>query len=254
MGRLKILAKTHLLSKTAPILCTFSVCLSAFLFLGNFSLIVSYAARLIGIEEKSGENALTAFASLVGIFLFVMLYSPLNLGKERWFMLNARGEEPKVRELFYFFNSKRILRSVAVCCLSVLVKLSAAAVFFFPFLCLFGVLYYCVAFQTTAFSLIVCLFIADALLFVIGCIFMFIYSGTLLMYYPIAVSSERLSPFKALGYSRAMTSPVLSKIAFFKLGFAPWWLLCLAALPSFYCWGYYKQSLSELAYRNEYLK
>lgn len=254
MGRLKILAKSHILSKTAPILFTFTVWLSALLFLGNFSIIVSYGTDFVGLSENSAKNLLTALSSFVGIFLFIMLLAPLNLGKERWFMLNARGGDVKIREMFYYFNSKRIFHSVAVCCLSALMKISAAAVFFFPFLCLSGVMFYCIAYHTTAFALIACLFVADTLLFAVGCGFMFIYSGTFLMYYPIAVSNEHISPTRALSYSRAMTSPVLLKIAAFKLSFAPWWLLCLAIIPSFYCWGYYKQSLSELAFRNEYLK
>ncbi len=258
MGKLKIIAKSHMLSRTAPILCTFSVCISAWFFSGNFSFFVSYFLNSSLFENSSLEenvkSAVIIISSLIGIILTVALCAPLKVGRERWFILNAKGEKPKFHEIFFYFRKGRFFKSVFAVLYAESIKFAAAAVFFFPSVCLFGILYYCIFYHATAFAIILCLIIAEILLITVGSAFMFIYSGEFLMYYPIIISNRKVTPFRALSYSRAMTSPVLLKIAVFRLSFFPWWLLSLGVFPAFYCWGYYKQSLSELAYRNEYLK
>ena len=253
MGKLKIIAKSHMMSKTATIFFTFFLCLSALFFSGDLSLIASYALNFLGVGSPLFKNITVTVFAVLGIILIFLLCAPLKLGCERWFMMNARGENPKFRELFYYFKVKRILKSLGAWSYALFVKLGFAAVFFFPFFCLSGVLYYCLSSQTTAFAVIVCLFAADAALLIIGCAFMFVCNGSFLLYYPIIVSGARVGFSQAYSYSRSMTSPSLGKLALFRLGFFPWWLLCLLVLPSFYVWGYYKQSMSELAYRNEYL-
>ena len=253
MGKLKIIAKSHMLSKTATIFFTFLLCISALFFSGDLSLIASYTANLLKIGSPLLENILILSSAVLGIALIFLLCAPLRLGRERWFMMNASGEDPKFKEIFYYFKGKRLLRSLGAWSYALVVKLGFAAVFFFPFLCLSGVLYYCLSTQSTAFAIIVCLFAADAILLMIGSAFMFVCNGTFLLYYPIIVSGAKVGFAQAYSYSKAMTSPVLKKLARFRLSFAPWWTLCLLVLPSFYVWGYYKQSMSELAYRNEYL-
>lgn len=254
MGKLKILAKSHMLSKTAPIFCTFSVCLSVLVFTGNFSLFVSYIVSEFAVFNNiSVKNAIIVISSVIGIVLLIFLCAPLRLGRERWFMMNAKGENPKFKEIFFYFSKGKFFRSIGAWLYVIIIKLASASVFFFPAICLFGVLYYCVAYYTTAFPIILCLTIADGLLFVLGAVFMFVYSGEFILYYPIIVSNETITFARALTYSKKMTSPVLLKISIFRLSFAPWWLLCLTVIPTFYCWGYYKQAVCELAYRNEYL-
>lgn len=256
MNKLKIIAKSHMLSKTAPIFLIFSLSVSVLIFFGDFSLFVSYALDMTKLRETTSQAARSVIlisASVIGIALSVLLSATLRLGRERWFMLNAEGKHPKFGELFYYFNPERYPRSLSAWCYAGVIKLGSAAVFFFPSLCLTLIIFYCVFYQQTAFILTVCLAVADTLLFIIGAVFMFVRNGEFLVYYPIIVSSVKVSPSQAYSYSRAMTSPVLTKLAVFRLSFAPWWFLCAFVVPSFYSWGYYKQSLSELAFRNEYL-
>ncbi len=256
MGKLKIIAKSHMLSKTAPIFLTFAVCISVFIICGDLSLFVSYAIELSSLKDMLSQEKqviiLTVF-SLVGILLFIALSAPLKLGRERWFMLNAKGKEPKAKELLYYFSKKRYLRSVSAWCFAIALKLGCALLFFFPAICLTGVIVYCLISSSTAYPIVLCLIAADIVLVLLGAVFMFIYNGEFLLYYPIIVSTENLSVSQAYSYSKDMTCTSLFKIAAFRLSFAPWWLLCLLIIPTFYSWGYYKQSLSELAYRNEYL-
>lgn len=256
MNKLKLVAKSHMISKTAPILLTFLLCVSVLIFCGDFSLLTSYLLDITNVNRALSQvsrTTLSMIASVVGLTSLVLLAAPLRLGRERWFMLNAKGEHPKIGELFYYFNFNRYARCLLAWGYSWIVKLSSAAVFFFPSFCLTLVLYYCVFYFSTAFTLIVCLAVTDVILFVIGLGFMFVYNGECLVYYPIIVSNETVRPHQAYSYSKAMTTPVLAKLSVFRLSFAPWWLLCLLVFPSFYVWGYYKQSLAELAYRNEYL-
>lgn len=256
MNKLKIIAKSHMLSKTAPIFLTFLLCVSVLIFFGDLSLFVSYAldmTRLNEITSKDAESVILIASCVVGLTFLILLSAPLRLGRERWFMLNAKGKHPKFSELFYYFNMERYAGCLGAWCYAGLIKLGSATVFFFPSLCLTLVIGYCVFYQQTAFALTVCLAVADVLLFIIGAAFMFILNGEFLVYYPIIVSSNTVTPAKACSYSRAMTTPALTKLAAFRLSFAPWWLLCVFIVPSFYTWGYYKQSLAELAYRNEYL-
>ena len=258
MGKLKIIAKSHMLSKTAPIFITFTLCLSVLFFSGDLSLLAGYAVDAFGLDGLFSQplyrRIFIIACSAVGAALMILLCAPLRLGRERWFMMNARGEDPKLGELFYYFNRRRFPRSVRAWLFALTVSSASALLFFFPVICLSGVLYYCLSSQNAAFPTVVCLAVADIALFAVGAAFLFAYNGEFLMYYPIIVSSDKIGPVQAYSYSRKMTSPALSRVCRFRLSFAPWWLLCLLVAPTFYVWGYYKQSLAELAYRNEYLR
>lgn len=63
------------------------------------------------------------------------------------------------------------------------------------------------------------------------------------------VRCENFTPLDATRESVANTRGRLAEIFFFKLSFAPWFLLCLGIFPAFYVVPYYRQSVACLFLR-----
>ncbi len=88
------------------------------------------------------------------------------------------------------------------------------------------------------------LFILTALLGVIGFIFWSIaVQRYFFVTFELAAHPEK-SIFEAVGTSVDRAAPQLTQLFLFKLSFLPWWLLCVAVVPVFFVWQYYKQSLT----------
>ena len=256
MGKLKIIAKMKLLGESAPLFLMFVLGFFVLFFFGNFSFIISLIIERFGLFMASmGYKMITELcACAVGIILFVIFAAPLRLGREKWFLMKAKGEEPPFSEIFSYFNPKGIKKSVSAWMYNLFLRLSYGLVFFFPFLCLSGVLFSCMRNAETAFYVVVALCVFDTILFVLGLVFSFIYSANFFLYYYIVVSNDNIKPRRAYEKSREIAGGGIKKICRFKVSFSLWWLLCIFILPAFYVWGYYKQSSALLAYRNEYLQ
>lgn len=248
MAKLKILAKSHMLSKNVPILCAFIACVSALIFFGNLSVFASYAANLY-LEENIRPTAVF-ISAILGILLLPTFFAPLHFGAQRWFFLNARGDDPDLRELFFYFQKGKFLKCISAFLYISSIKIAALTLFFFPAMCLSAVMWYCVMYNSTAFAIILALGIADSLLILAGAVFYLVYTGGFVLFIPLTVLDEKLTFSDALSKSREHTSPVLFKIFIFRLSFAPWWLLCLLIFPTFYIWGYYRQAMAEFANTN----
>lgn len=258
MGRIKIIAKSHLLGNTLPILVAFIVALSAIVISGDFSFIFSYLLRLPLISDLVSTPFADRIArislSVVGIVVSVLVVPPVKLGIERWFFLRAKGEQVKVGDVFYYFTLSRFLRSQGAFWYSFLIRSGVFFFFQFPALCIFGVLYTAVLQGESSYTIVISLALAGMLIAALGLGFYFVYSADWFMYYYIIVSNDTIKLGKAYKFSTTLVKNAIGRLCLFKLSFLPWWLLCVFVFPVFYVWGYYKQSLAVLAYRNEYLK
>lgn len=256
MGKLKIIAKMKLLGESAPLFLMFVLGVFVLFVFGNFSFIISLIIEKFGflVSSVNAKMITELCACAVGIILFTIFAAPLKLGREKWFLMKAKGEDPSFTEIFSYFNPKGIKKSISAWCYNLFLRLSYGLVFFFPCLCLSGVLLSCMRNSETAFYVVVALFVFDVMLFILGLIFSFIYSANFFLYYYIVVSNNNIKPKRAYEKSREIASGGIKNICRFKLSFSLWWLLCIFVIPAFYVWGYYKQSGALLAYRNEYLQ
>lgn len=258
VGRIKIIAKSHLLGSTLPIFTIFIIAVSAIAVSGDFSFLVSYILNLPLINNliSTGEarSIVKIILSVIGIIITIIVIPPVKLGIERWFFVRAKGENAKVRDLFYFFEFSRFLRSQSAFWYSTAIKTAVFFFFQFPALCIFGVLY-SAAFQgESSYTIVLALMVSGVMLALAGLGFYFVYSADWFMYYYIIVSNDTIKLSKAYRFSVKLVKNSIGRVCLFKLSFFPWWLLCVFVFPIFYVWGYYKQSLAVLAYRNEYLK
>ncbi len=258
MGRIKIIAKSHLLGNTLSVLMIFVITLSAIVVSGNFSFLFSYILRLPFISGILATQEALRIAkitfSVIGIVISILVVPPLKLGSERWFFLRAKGEKLKVGDLFNYFHLSSFLRSQSAFWYCTLVKTGVFVFFQFPAICVSGVLYSAAVQGESSYMIVVALAVAAAFLSISGSGFYFVYSAGWFMYYYIIVSNDTINLNKAYNFSVKLVKNSISKVCLFKLSFIPWWLLCVFVFPVFYIWGYYKQSLAVLAYRNEYLK
>lgn len=258
VGKLKIIAKTYMLGNTLPILAIFVFALSAAVISGDFSFLFTNALRLVSgsnaFENLQTERILTITLSAVGIVISALIIPPLKLGLERWFFIKGKGEAVRVRDAFYFFSLSYFLRCQSAFWYATTIKAGVFLFLQFPTFCVFGILYYALSSGSISYMIILSLAVAGVILLLSGLLFYFIYSAQWLMYYYIIVSNDTIKLDKAYNHSINMTKNSVHKICLFKLSFLPWWLLCALIFPAFYVWGYYKQSLAVLAYRNEYLK
>lgn len=255
MGKIKVMSKYRLIGKALPMLLIFVLVVFSVFILGNFSYLVSQTFIMSDIDFSSERLKITvkAAVSLIGIILLLFIASPLRLGSERWFLLAAKGEGPKLRELFHYFNSYGILKSIAAVLYISLRKAAALILFLFPSMCLFGVLYF--SFKEGEISLYIsyALLVFTLILFLSGICFYFVYTARSFAYYSIIVSNKSIKPSFAFEKSLEITKGAYRRITMFKLSFLPWFLLCALIFPTFYVWGYYREARAMLSLHNDKL-
>lgn len=252
MGRIKLTAKSLLLGNTLPLLAVFTALVSVIVLSGDFSFLTS---RLLGISLLN-RLTVTAFSlrmlkitlSVTGIVVSVLAVPGMSLGIERWFMLKAKGEAVRIRDIFYFFRISGFLRCQSAFWYSFFIRAGVFLFFQFPAICLYGVLYTAVLQVEAAYSVIASVMAAGLLLSFTGAAFYFVYSAGWLLYPFIIAADEALSPSEAYECSLGLVRERVGKICIFRLSFLPWWLLCIFVFPLFYVWGYYRQSLAVLAF------
>lgn len=255
MGKIKVMSKYRLVGKTLPVFTAYILILFLSVILGNFSFLISESIKMSGFAFSgvTSEMITKSAVSVTGIILVLVIVSPLRLGCERWFLLSAKGENVKLKELFYYFTPKGILKSVSAVTYSATRKTAAFLLFLFPSFCLSGVLYF--SFREGEISLYIsyALLAFSIFLFVAGLCFYFVYTARYFAYYSIIVSNKTINPRLAFEKSVEITEGAYLKICFFRLSFLPWFLLCALIFPSFYVWGYYKESRAMLSLYNDKL-
>lgn len=254
MGKIKAMAKYRLSGREWAVLLMFSLTVSSIFLLGNFSFLVSSAFEMGGFTASSYNPIVTLVSAVFGVAVFLVFVPALRLGCERWFLLSAKGESVKLREIFYYFTLKGIRKSVSAYMFCFFRKSAAFALFLFPSACLFGVLYFTFSEGEISLYISYALLGFALLLFVTGMFFYFVYTARYFAYYSIIVSNKAIEPQAALDKSRAITEGAYAKICFFRLSFLLWLPVCILLLPAFWVWGYYMESKAMLSYRNDYLR
>lgn len=248
MGKSKIFAKYRLIGRNTTLFFAFSAVVLSFVIFGDISYFVFGIFDRLNIVFSSffAESAVRISVCTAGIILFLLIVSPLWLGCERWFILCAEGKRAKFRELFYYFSAAGISKSVCAVIYSTARKVSALILFLFPSACLFGVLYFSFIEGEISLYISYALFGFAVTLFLTGLCFFYIYTARYFAFYSIIITEPEIKVHNAFEKSVRLTEGAYGKISIFKLSFLPWFLLCALILPSFYVWGYYKESKAVL--------
>lgn len=253
MGKIRLMAKYRLVGKWHLLFFIFCITSFVIIFTGDFSFIAQTVVQA-GLNFRSNRlNTVKIVSAIMGTVLFLLVVPTIKLGCERWFLMTASGEEPRLKELFFYFSASGVRKSVGAFLFCAFHKTAALVLFLFPSVCLSGVLYFSFGEGEISLFISYAFLVSIIFLFVSGLIFYFIYTARYFAYYPVIVSNEAISPSVAFEKSVGMTCDAYRKICFFRLSFIPWLILCLMIIPAFYVWGYYKESKAMLCLHNDKL-
>ncbi len=187
------------------------------------------------------NNIILFFVSLSVLILSVISSSALNLSMQKRMLMFASN----VR----IFKGKGIgfegvLKSVVLDILLFGIKLFWLCVF--EILPVLGgmILYFQIKKEPISVKAVCAFSVGIALLAIIGFVFysVFIQKYSKSMFY--LACYRNFSPVDAIRESVRKTQGICGDILIFKLGFLPWFLLCITILPALYVVPYYKQSLT----------
>ncbi len=187
-----------------------------------------------------GIKHFSAIFFAVSFILLVMIVSPARLRLETKHFMLARGlKNIRVRTGISEFG-KSLLFYPLLLCLKLFWLLVFEAV---PVLSATAFYFYLVG-NSLSFKAFVVICAGIIILAVIGLGF---YSVFIQRYSKAAfylACYEDFSAFDAIGESVRKTRDSLTDILLFKLGFLPWFLLCIGIVPMLFVIPYYKQSLT----------
>lgn len=206
-----------------------------------FLLIMIFSVCNAVVNYYSSNNIFLALFSILTLMVFVILISPLRLIFQLRFLDLAKGKGGFLMPAIGFSDALK------ACELSV--RLFFLKLFWFcvfEFLPIISAVIFVVCNSRNAVSL-------RAAYAVFGGVFCLAVTG--LVFYFVAVQKYSKSWFflacysdftaaDAIKESIRKTQNKLAEIFFFKLGFAPWFLLCIGILPALFVVPYYKQSVT----------
>lgn len=206
-----------------------------------FLIILMFSFCNAALNYYSDNKIFLAVFSVLTPFAFVVLISPLRLILQLKFLVLANGKSS------FLMPAIGVADILKACELSV--KLFFIKLFWF---CVFEILPF-----LSAVVFIVCSSRNAVSLRAVYAVFagIFCLAVTGLVFYFIVVQRYSKSWFFLAGYSDftaadaikesiRKTQNRLAEIFFFKLGFAPWFLLCAGILPALFVFPYYKQSVT----------
>lgn len=185
------------------------------------------------------RNELFLAVSAVTFIAFVMIVSPARLHLEtRHFMLARGMKNIKSGTGVSGFGKSLFFYPLIFC-----IKLFWFAVFEAVPISSAVILYFCLNNNPLSLKAFVVICIGTVFLAVVGLGFysVFIQRYSKASFY--LVCYDDFSPLDAIGESVRRTKDSLTDILIFKLGFLPWFLLCIGIVPSLFVIPYYKQSL-----------
>ncbi len=200
----------------------------------------SFCNAAVNMVQTADKLFLIAF-SILSFFAFIAAVSPLRLRLEIKHLLLARGMNPSRR---ISLGLTGVLKSCGMC--ACLFCLKFIWFLFFEFIPLSAAVALAAYTAENSLSLraayVIMGGIAVAAAAGLGFFSVFIQRYSMSMFY--LACFKDMSVFEAIEESVKKTKNRLSEIMIFKLGFLPWFLLCLLIAPALFVIPYYKQSIT----------
>ncbi|MBE6820628.1 MAG: DUF975 family protein [Ruminococcaceae bacterium] len=189
----------------------------------------------------AGDGLVLAAVAAVTLPVFVAVISPVRLALQVKHLFLARGTRYGVKPQIGFDGGLK------ACDLSV--RLFAVKAFWFLFfeaipVCLWFVLLFQIRITDVSVNAAFTVTAGLSLLGIAGFIFWLIFIQRYSKAMFFLACYKDFTPGDALRESVRKTKGNVTDIFLFKLGFLPWFLLCLLVLPAFYVVPYYKQSVT----------
>ena len=216
--------------------------ISAFLLVSTCVIICASCFELVNFlfEQVVSENNIKAFSELslsnilflvIGNVLCIiisLLFSVIINGYIRFFYKAAKGQQPKISEVFhYFMSGKEFFFALNMNLRIILYNLGWALLFFLPTIAVIAVYLIFEGVVVQAQALVVINTIASLLL-------LSIVNAKYFLAEPLHVENGELSARQCLSKSKEIMKNNASKIIKLTFSFTPQLLLCLLLLPMLY--------------------
>ncbi len=233
-SRIKLSARSALCGAYGKILPLFCAVFFAFLV---FSLCNGVLNRFFA---DAGSSVLAAVAA-VTLPVFIAVTSPLSLALQIKHLLLARGARYGVKPQIGLSEG---LKACDLC-----VRLLAVKTFWFAFfetipVCLWFVLLFQMRITDVSVNAAFTVTAGLSLLGIAGFIFWMIFIQRYSKAMFFLACYKDFTPGDAIRESVRKTKGNVVDIFFFKLGFLPWFFLCIGIVPSLFVIPYYKQSIT----------
>lgn len=210
--------------------------LTAIMFL---TLVFSVCNAVFNFFFDDANAVLTVLFSALSLAVFIAVISPLRLNLEaKHFMLAVRNVRVKKA------GFREFLRSCVMTALLFIFKAFHLLVYEFIPLAASAIFGFYLSQRAVSVRASAVVFAGISAAFLIGIFFYFLsvqrYSKAMFF----LVSYENLSAVDAIKESVRKTRGKCGEILRFKLGFLPWFLLCIAVVPALFVIPYYKQSIT----------
>ena len=204
---------------------------------------LSYSFKLENSEFNAAVylyRAVLILSSFICLILFI--YSGFLL--KRWYILN--NSDMRFSDLFRFPDLKLLIKLLLLSFIKLLYGVSAFAVYEIPFAVTGFLLYRALSLGEVKLGVTVTTAVLAAVLFLGGIIFFFAeFQRFSAAEYILALHPEmKLRHVLRLSFSSVRETKFT--LAFFKMSFFGWFLICIFILPLFFVLPYYLQSVAEI--------
>ncbi len=233
-SRIKLSARSALCGAYGKILPLFCAGFAAFVI---FSLCNGVLNRFF---SDAGSSVLAAVAA-VTLPVFIAVASPLSLALQIKHLLLARGARYGVKPQISLSDG---LKACDLCVRLLVVKTFWLAFFEAIPVCLWFVQLFQIKVTDVSVNAAFTVTVGLLLLGIAGLVFWLIFIQRYSKAMFFLASYKDFTPGDAIRESVRKTKENVVDIFLFKLGFLPWFLLCLLVFPAFYVIPYYKQSVT----------
>lgn len=194
------------------------------------------------LPAVSGEIMIFSF---FGILSYLFL-APFKFGSDVWFYENAKKNRLSVKKLFSFYRGRKVFYSIKFVLSVHLRKLLIFFLFSVPAIVLSAYISYALK-EGIGRNLLFVLSVGTAVLFICSFFFAFVFSQKYFLAPFLYYENDFCRVRDVLLLSGKIIDKRYFEVAFLKMSFAGWFLLCLLVFPTFYVYPFYKLSVSTKA-------
>lgn len=187
------------------------------------------------------------FSTYSVIFLFIssvyyVFRAAYSAGETAWYSGRITRRKDCYKRFIFWLKPKYVFKAIRLKTLLFLIKSTVTIVFVSPALLtiLFAInLAFTGGIEVSVFAALI---IGGFVLMLVGLIFSFIINQRFFLAKYLLSDNPKLGVFQVIKQSNNLTEGQLHYIVKFRLGFIPWFLLCLLIFPTIYVYPHYKQS------------
>lgn len=213
----------------------------------NNSFVIGYVITNIpnvtlSVPGISAKTVKLIFFAFLGIVSYITLV-PFRYASNIWFYENAKKVRLPVKSLFSFYNVKKSPSALKLVVSVELRKFLCVLVFLTPSFVIAGYIFYALS-SGIGIKMLLSLVAGAFLLFVSGAFFAFSFSQRYFLAAYIMYENNSCKVREAIKLSSEIMEKRCFEVAFFKLSFFGWFMLCVFVFPTLYVYPFYKMSNS----------